>query len=126
MPIWSDVEKNGGHRNARYLRLFPGKKVERRGPVDVLTCGGGAKERVTTFKFGFPTFRLIVGSKSFSSSPRRCDHCRAALSSRVHDYWRMHFCSENCVAAYQERLSADTRQKILQLDVNRNSLKMAS
>jgi hypothetical protein len=79
-----------------------------------------------SFKLDFPTFRLIDGSKSFSSSPRRCDHCRATLETAVHDYWRMRFCSEDCMAAYQTRLSVATRKKILQLDVNRNSLKMVS
>jgi hypothetical protein len=108
--------------NAKWLSF----RAEPAHHFDVLTRGGGAKERVTTFKFDFPTFRLITGSKSLSSSPRCCDHCRATLGSRVHDYWRMHFCSKNCVAAYQARLSAATREKILQLDGNRNSLKIAS
>jgi hypothetical protein len=38
----------------------------------------------------------------------------------------MRFCSGSCMAEYQARLSADTRKKILQLDVTRNTLKMVS
>jgi hypothetical protein len=114
---------NSTRKSARNVSRFVWNVLDR---LDVLTAGGGAKERVTNLRFGFPTFRLIAGSKSFSSSPRHCDYCRAALGSRVHDYWRMRFCSEKCMAAYQSRLSADTREKILQLDVNRDSLKMAS
>ena len=56
----------------------------------------------------------------------RCDHCRAGLGFRVHHYWRMRFCSANCATAYQKRLLEGTREKIVKLDVDRTSLKMAS
>lgn len=86
---------------------------------------GGCKERVTK-NFDFPKFTLIAGSDPVGSASLRCDHCRAELGFRAHRYWRMRFCSANCVDAYQKRLSAGTREKIVRLDVDRTSLKMAS
>ncbi len=73
----------------------------------------------------FATFRLIAGSKSFRLSLHRCDHCRITPTSGAHDYWGMRFCSEKCMTAYRARLSAETRRKILQLDVDPNSFKVA-
>jgi hypothetical protein len=84
-----------------------------------------AKERVTS-NFDFLKFTLITGSDPVSSASFRCDHCRAELGFRAHCYWRMRFCSANCVGAYQKRLSTGTQEKIVKLDVNHTSLKMAS
>jgi len=53
----------------------------------------------------------------FAPSLLFCDHCRGKLGRRVHRYWRMQFCSSACVAAYQQRLSQHTKQKILHLDL---------
>jgi hypothetical protein len=68
----------------------------------------------------------IVMRANLKESPLPCDHCRAKFSLSIQRYWHMRFCSESCMAEYQARLSADTREKILQLDVTRNTLKMAS
>ena len=42
----------------------------------------------------------------------RCDHCRNALGSAALHYWRMRFCSSDCVRAYQLRLDGSTKVKI--------------
>jgi len=42
----------------------------------------------------------------------RCDHCRKSFGLIVHRYFRMRFCSSECVRAYQERLEQLTRRKI--------------
>ncbi len=59
-------------------------------------------------------------------SPLLCDHCRGQVRLNIQRYWHMRFCSEKCMAEYQARLSAHTHKKILALDVDRNSLRMAS
>ena len=64
-----------------------------------LIRGRGYKERVTS-NFDFRKFTLITGSNPVSSASLRCDHGRAKLGFRVHHYWRMRFCSANCVGAY--------------------------
>jgi uncharacterized CHY-type Zn-finger protein len=68
----------------------------------------------------------IVMRAKLEKSPLLCDHCRGELRLTIQRYWHMRFCSENCMAEYQARLSADTHKKILQLDVGRGTLKMAS
>jgi len=68
----------------------------------------------------------IVMRANLEKSPLLCDHCRGKFSLSIQRYWRMRFCSGSCMAEYQARLSADTRKKILQLDVNWHSLNMAS
>ena len=40
------------------------------------------------------------------------------LGSRTHRYWHMRFCSSARMSAYRQRLSPDTQQKILQLDIH--------
>jgi hypothetical protein len=42
----------------------------------------------------------------------KCDHCRGALGSNVHLYWRMRYCSFECALAYQSRLEVETTDKI--------------
>jgi hypothetical protein len=79
-----------------------------------------------TSNFHFPKFTLITGSNSVNSTSLRCDHCRDELGSRVLRYWLMRFCSTNCVDAYQKRLSPGARDKIVKLDVDHTSLKIAS
>jgi hypothetical protein len=49
-----------------------------------------------------------------------CDHCRGGLGLDVHRYCHMQFCSSACVAAYQQRLTVETRVKICRLDVLRS------
>jgi hypothetical protein len=68
----------------------------------------------------------IVMRANLKKSPLLCDHCRGEVSVSIQRYWHMRFCSESCMAQYQARLSADTHKKILDLDVNRNLLRMAS
>jgi hypothetical protein len=46
----------------------------------------------------------------------RCDHCRQQLSSKIHRYWQMRFCSMACADAYSHRLTDETREKIRLLD----------
>jgi hypothetical protein len=51
----------------------------------------------------------------------RCDHCRRELGLGVHRYWRMCFCSQNCMTAYQKRLTQETKTKIRHLEISRYS-----
>ena len=65
----------------------------------------------------------IVYRKQFCQF--RCDHCRAKLRVQ-HYYWRIRFCSANCVAAYQKRLSKGTQAKIVKLDGDQIPLRLVS
>lgn len=65
--------------------------------------------------------KSFARSKPVGSASSQCDYCRSKLGSRVHLYWRMRFCSLACVSAYQQRLSPQTRQKILRLDVHQRT-----
>jgi hypothetical protein len=47
----------------------------------------------------------------------RCDYCRRSFGLIAQRYWRMQFCSADCVEAYQLRLDEGTRAKIRFLDV---------
>ena len=55
-----------------------------------------------------------------------CDHCRVQLRRNEHRYWHMRFCSAACVSAYQQRLSPETHEKVLALDISGPFLKTAS
>jgi hypothetical protein len=46
----------------------------------------------------------------------RCDHCRKPFGLVLHRYFRMRFCSRDCLKAYQQRLDKLTRVKIERLD----------
>jgi hypothetical protein len=46
----------------------------------------------------------------------RCDHCREPFGVIVHRYWRMRFCSGDCLKAYQCRLDKLTMIRIERLD----------
>jgi hypothetical protein len=46
----------------------------------------------------------------------RCDQCRGSFGLNAHRYWRMRFCSADCVAAYQRRLDEGTVGKIRRLE----------
>jgi hypothetical protein len=54
-----------------------------------------------------------------------CDHCREELGRNVHRYWHMHFCSSACMTEYQRRLAPETKVKISQLEVSRESFAAA-
>ena len=51
--------------------------------------------------------------------PIRCDHCRKPFGLIRHHYFRMRFCSSDCLKAYQQRLDKLTRTKIERLDLSR-------
>ena len=42
----------------------------------------------------------------------KCDFCRGALGLIVQRYWRMQFCSTDCVGAYRRRLDEATIHKV--------------
>lgn len=42
----------------------------------------------------------------------KCDHCRKQIGLTVQRYWRMQFCSADCVKAYQHRLDEVTIGKV--------------
>jgi hypothetical protein len=56
---------------------------------------------------------------SREGQPIRCDHCRKPFGLIVHRYFRMRFCSSDCLKAYQQRLDKLTRVKIERLDLSR-------
>jgi hypothetical protein len=47
----------------------------------------------------------------------RCDHCRKSFGLILHRYFRMRFCSADCLSAYQDRLNELTIVKIRRLDL---------
>ena len=51
-----------------------------------------------------------------NSPPIRCDHRRKPFGLIVHRYWRMRFCSGDCLKAYQGRLDKLTMIRIERLD----------
>src|SRR5437764_6945598 len=77
--------------------------------------GGGSWECVTSL-FDFPALKLFVRRKPVTLA--QCDYYRNELGSFPHLYWRMRFCSLACMSAYQQRLSPQTRQKIVILEPN--------
>jgi hypothetical protein len=52
-----------------------------------------------------------------SPSRMRCDHCRKSFGLIFHRYFRMRFCSADCLSAYQDRLSELTMVKIRCLEL---------
>ena len=46
----------------------------------------------------------------------RCDHCRKSFGLILHRYFRMRFCSADCLSAYQRRLDDLTMIKIQSLE----------
>jgi hypothetical protein len=51
--------------------------------------------------------------------PMRCDHCRKSFGLILHRYFRMRFCSADCLSAYQRRLDGLTMIKIRSLELPR-------
>ena len=47
------------------------------------------------------------GRRSPHSEPMRCDHCRKSFGLIFHRYFRMRFCSADCLEAYQRRRCVD-------------------
>ena len=54
--------------------------------------------------------------RSLQSRPMLCDHCRRSFGLITHSFWRMRFCSADCLTAYQRRLDKETVAKIRRLD----------
>ena len=52
------------------------------------------------------------GRRSPHPEPMRCDHCRKSFGLILHRYFRMRFCSADCLKAYQRRLDELTMMKI--------------
>src|SRR5262249_772148 len=75
--------------------------------------GGGSQECVTRL-IDFSTF--AKARLGFASTSLCCSDEPRKLGRPLHHYWRMQFCSLPCVAAYQQRLSKHTIQKILHLE----------
>jgi hypothetical protein len=44
------------------------------------------------------------GRRAPHSEPVRCDYCRNPFGLILHRYYRMRFCSADCLQAYQRRL----------------------
>jgi len=65
------------------------------------------------------TYDSTIGEMTARShaSPMRCDHCRKSCGLILHRYFRMRFCSADCLAAYQDRLSDLTMVKIRCLEL---------
>jgi hypothetical protein len=65
------------------------------------------------------TYDSTIGAMTAPShaSPMRCDHCRKSFGLILHRYFRMRFCSADCLAAYQDRLSDLTMVKIRCLEL---------
>jgi hypothetical protein len=59
---------------------------------------------------------FAVEGRSLHFRPMRCDHRRRAFGLIIHRYWRMRFCSADCLTAYQRRLDQETIAKIRWLD----------
>jgi hypothetical protein len=57
------------------------------------------------------------GFKGAASAQLRCDHCRGKLRFVEHRYWNMRFCCAACMSTYRQRLSPETQEKILALDL---------
>jgi hypothetical protein len=47
----------------------------------------------------------------------RCDHCRKSFGLIIHRFWRMQFCSADCLTAYQRRLDKETMAKNRWIDI---------
>jgi hypothetical protein len=50
--------------------------------------------------------------------PVRCDHCRKSFGLILHCYFRLRFCSADCLKAYQGRLAELTMMKIQHADLS--------
>jgi hypothetical protein len=62
------------------------------------------------------SFTLSARNSLGPARTLHCDHCREEFSILVHRYWHMHFCSSECVTAYQRRLAPETKVKIAALE----------
>ena len=61
------------------------------------------------------------GRRSPHPEPMRCDHCRKSFGLILHRYFRMRFCSADCLKAYQHRLDELTMMKIHHIDLSLRS-----
>jgi hypothetical protein len=58
------------------------------------------------------------GRRSPHAEPMRCDHCRKSFGLMLHRYFRMRFCSGDCLDAYQRRLTELTMMKIQHIELS--------
>ena len=58
------------------------------------------------------------GRRAPHFEPMRCDYCRKSFGLILHRYYRMRFCSADCLQAYQHRLDDRT---IIQISDTSNS-----
>jgi hypothetical protein len=58
------------------------------------------------------------GRRSPHPEPMRCDHGRQSFGLILHRYFRMRFCSADCLKAYQGRLDERTMMKIQHTDLS--------
>ena len=64
-----------------------------------------------------PFTRLYLRARRLGVTERsamtiKCDYCRGSIGLNGHRYWRMRYCSVECVTAYQHRLDEGTVGKI--------------
>jgi hypothetical protein len=58
------------------------------------------------------------GRRSPLPEPMRCDHCSKSFGLILHRYFRLRFCSADCLKAYQGRLDELTMMKIQHADLS--------
>jgi hypothetical protein len=58
------------------------------------------------------------GRRSPHPEPMRCDHCRKSFGLILHRYFRLRFCSADCLKTYQGRLDELTMMKIQHADLS--------
>jgi hypothetical protein len=71
----------------------------------------------TIANFGRLFMRTAAKPNGRSAMTIKCDYCRGPLGVNVHRYWRMRYCSADCVTSYQRRLDEGTAGKIRCLEV---------
>jgi hypothetical protein len=74
----------------------------------------GAEEALRSVLRAYSIFHHLnhwsVASPSLAQA--QCDCCRNELGPFPHVYWRMQFCSLNCMSAYQRRLFPESREML--------------
>jgi hypothetical protein len=80
------------------------------------TCKGHGLYVFVPIAVPFETRRLFTRTTGSlmecSAMTIKCDYCRGSLGLNAHRYWRMRYCSVECVTAYQRRLDEGTVGKI--------------
>jgi hypothetical protein len=58
------------------------------------------------------------GRRSPHAEPMQCDHCRESFGLILYRYFRMRFCSGDCLDAYQRRINELTMMKIQDIELS--------